>query len=233
MAKIDSIKAVNFIFIWGCRPSTGVMANTQMVNDIFRAFIVQQDQSEASISIPTIFDQLQSSDASFETASSNQLQHLQLYYAKNIVTHSIGIVFYNEGTDRGKFEKKLKTFGYVDNCKKMLQEYIKLDRVHVFGCYSTSQILEKFNWVKQLCLRNGKQNSSKGRFEDQVQTCVVVVSLSQKGMFAETMPKHQDDFNSAIKGGLSVAMEKNGDHPKTYTQNIKEAETKNPEFYDK
>ena len=28
-------------------------------------------------------------------------------------------------------------------------------------------------------------------------------------------------------------MEKNRDHPKTYTQKIKEAEAKNPEYYDK
>ena len=70
----------------------------------------------------------------------------------------------------------------------MLKEYLKLDRVHVFGGYSTGQILEKFNWVKSLCLRNGRQNSSKGRFEEQEQTCVVIVSLSQKGMLAETMP---------------------------------------------
>ena len=56
MTKIEAAKMVNFIFIWGCRPSTGVLANTQMVNDIFKAFKVQQDIGEAAISIPTIFD---------------------------------------------------------------------------------------------------------------------------------------------------------------------------------
>ena len=40
---LDEVKRMNFMFIYGCRPSTGVKANTTMVNDIYGAFIENAD----------------------------------------------------------------------------------------------------------------------------------------------------------------------------------------------
>ena len=39
LGLFEDIKRMNFFFIFGCRPSTGVKANTTMVKDIFDAFI--------------------------------------------------------------------------------------------------------------------------------------------------------------------------------------------------
>ena len=40
LTKADEMKQMNFFFIWGCRPSAGVGANTDMVKDIYEAFMV-------------------------------------------------------------------------------------------------------------------------------------------------------------------------------------------------
>ena len=81
---------------------------------------------------------LSSSDASFETASSNQLQHLQLFYAHNIVTNTIGVIFYHNHSETGEMVDKLQSiksegFNLVNPCYRMLKNYIDLDQVHVFG----------------------------------------------------------------------------------------------------
>ena len=41
LTKADEMKQMNFFFIWGCRPSAGVGANTGMINDIYDAFMDQ------------------------------------------------------------------------------------------------------------------------------------------------------------------------------------------------
>ena len=105
---LDSIQPMNFFFIWGCKPASGVWAKTKMVKDISRALITQRDKIEASVFIPTVFEYLQSSDASFETAQSNQLQHLRLFYSKNVVTKSIGIIFYHNSSKDGAIQNKLE-----------------------------------------------------------------------------------------------------------------------------
>ena len=137
-----------------------------MVKDIYDAFIEQQEEIDASISIPSIFDYLSSSDASFETASSNQLQHLQLFYAHNIVTNTIGVIFYHNHSETGEMVDKLQSiksegFNLVNPCYRMLKNYIDLDQVHVFGDLSPGQILEKFIWIEEMCLQLGDKNRVK------------------------------------------------------------------------
>ena len=59
---------MNFFFLYGCSPSHGVLAKTQMVKDIYNIFIKNADRINAAIYLPQTFDFLQGSDASFETA---------------------------------------------------------------------------------------------------------------------------------------------------------------------
>ena len=61
----------NFIFLYGCRPSAGVKANTTMVKDILNALINSADRINFTVLLPQALDQLKGSDASFETASSS------------------------------------------------------------------------------------------------------------------------------------------------------------------
>ena len=62
---------MNFFFLYGCRPSTGVKANTTMVKDIFEAFIEGADRINFMILLPMALEHIQGFDASFETAVSS------------------------------------------------------------------------------------------------------------------------------------------------------------------
>ena len=64
---------MNFFFIFGCRPSAGVKANTTMVKDILSAFIENKDRVNAMVLLPQVFEFLSSGDATFETASSSRI----------------------------------------------------------------------------------------------------------------------------------------------------------------
>ena len=62
---------MNFFFVFGCRPSTGVKANTTMVKDIFQAFIDKADRINFMVLLPQSLDDIKGNDALFETAASS------------------------------------------------------------------------------------------------------------------------------------------------------------------
>ena len=70
-AILAELDAQNFLFVYGCRPSAGVKANTTMVKDILNALIKSADRINFTVLLPQALDQLKGSDASFETASSS------------------------------------------------------------------------------------------------------------------------------------------------------------------
>ena len=154
-----------------------------MVQDIFDAFMIQQDPIDASIKLPTVFDYLQSSDASFETAHSSQIQTIQLFYSYNVITESIGLVLYHNPR-KDEYDKKLDTdFNLVSPCQEMLQKTLKLNRVHVFGDISISQLDEKMAWIGQLGLRVSRKNSKSKQPKSQL--LVFMISIAFDGMLME------------------------------------------------
>ena len=64
---LDKANQLNFLFVYGCRPSTGVKANTTMVKDIFKAFIENAERINFTVLIPKSLDFLQGNDVTFET----------------------------------------------------------------------------------------------------------------------------------------------------------------------
>lgn len=70
---LDKVRRMNFFFIYGCRPSAGVKANTTMVKDIMTALFENKDRIDAMILLPQSFEDLKGDDASFETASSARI----------------------------------------------------------------------------------------------------------------------------------------------------------------
>ena len=48
----DKQGRMNFLFVYGCRPSTGVKANTTMIKDIFEAFIKNADRINFMVLLP-------------------------------------------------------------------------------------------------------------------------------------------------------------------------------------
>ena len=67
-----------------------------MVEDLLSALLLNSDRVNQKVVIPNAFEYLTSRDASFETATSARIQTLMLFHRYDIVTHSIGFVFYHE-----------------------------------------------------------------------------------------------------------------------------------------
>ena len=67
---LEDAKRMNFLFVYGCRPSTGVKANTTMVKDIFDSFIENADRINFMVLLPNVFSFINANDATFETATS-------------------------------------------------------------------------------------------------------------------------------------------------------------------
>ena len=101
-AILEEMRKMNFWFVYGSRPSVGVKANTDMVKSILFAFMENADRLNCMVLIPEVLEFLKSDDASFETASSNRIQTVMLFYRHNVVTHSIGIVFYHNMFRKGR-----------------------------------------------------------------------------------------------------------------------------------
>ena len=72
-AILDEVSRMNFFFIFGCRPSAGVKANTTMVKDILGAFKQNADRKNAMVRLPKTLEYLKGKDATFETASSSRM----------------------------------------------------------------------------------------------------------------------------------------------------------------
>ena len=70
------------------------------------------------------------------------MKPLQIFYSHNIVTDSIGVIFYHNKISKyykDKIENKLeKEYNLIEPCYRMLNNYIDLDRVHKFGNLSPS-----------------------------------------------------------------------------------------------
>ena len=141
---LEDKKRMNFFFLFGCRPSTGVKANTTMVKDIFDAFIEKADRINFMVLLPHVFDLISGNDASFETVSSSGIKTIKLFHKHNIVSKSIGLVIASKMvSDDGSYYR----FDNSPLCYKMIKHGLKLDQAHAFKGLSMSQYEEKITWV--------------------------------------------------------------------------------------
>ena len=65
----------------------------------------------------------------------------------------------------------------------MLKKALKLDKVHTFGDFSVSQILEKMNFLAEIASTNDHFKS----FAKRQWTFIAVISLSRRGLLAENL----------------------------------------------
>ena len=59
----------NFSMVYGCRPGSGVRADTKMIEDVANTFAKQYDRDTLSAIFPRILDDLKGKDANFEMIS--------------------------------------------------------------------------------------------------------------------------------------------------------------------
>ena len=67
---LDKANQMNSMFIYGCRPSTGIKANTTMVKDIYEAFIENADRINFTVLLPMSLDYIEGKDVIFEIVTS-------------------------------------------------------------------------------------------------------------------------------------------------------------------
>ena len=67
----------NFILLFGCQPSYGVLANSKYVKDFINLITSNFDDS-GSVVLPDALSKVLSSDAPFESVSSNLARKLKL-----------------------------------------------------------------------------------------------------------------------------------------------------------
>ena len=64
----------------------------------------------------------------------------------------------------------------------MLKKALKLDKVHTFGDFSMSQIIEKMDFLAEIASTNDYKKSLLKR----QWTFITIISLSRRGLLAET-----------------------------------------------
>ena len=74
----------NFIFSFGCKPGDGVLAQSKYIEDLFNLFTSNFDVN-GCIVLPDVFSRVLSSDAKFETVSSNLTRKLKLQRQDTVV----------------------------------------------------------------------------------------------------------------------------------------------------
>ena len=135
----------NFMFIWGCRPQTGVAAKTEMVNDIIGVLMKKRNRDTLTIELPKSLEQLKGKDANFEMVTSNTIQPILLSYKHNFVTESIAYIFVNSGC------KELEYKAYQDkgkNTQKLFKDILEFNQVQVFEDLSKKEIIEQLEDLK-------------------------------------------------------------------------------------
>ena len=87
----------NFIFIWGCRPSAGVAAQTAMVEELVQMLSKKCDRDTMTIELPYAFQNMVGKDANYEIVTSSTIQPILLSYSHNVANHTIAYIFVNTG----------------------------------------------------------------------------------------------------------------------------------------
>ena len=66
-------KRQNFVLIFGCAPGYTVKAKTKMIQEISDIMLKKFEKINFSLTIPNVFDDMYSGDATFEMSASNTI----------------------------------------------------------------------------------------------------------------------------------------------------------------
>ena len=111
---VESRKIGNFIFSFGCQPSFGLIATTKYVENLKQLLTSNFDQSGCII-FPDVFSKVLSSDAIFETVSSNLSRKLKLQRQDNIVGPKI-LIYAIDSADKSRFIVRALTKNFFIKC---------------------------------------------------------------------------------------------------------------------
>ena len=129
-------KEQNFILIFGhpTRPSgTGQhgtrherRSHSEMTQVIAQAMVQKYDRTTMRLTLPNLIDRLNDNSVNFETVKGDQLQKLEMFYAHNVATRSIGVIFVtNPKPYNDQAKKGLKALN-------LLQTELKFSKVNLY-----------------------------------------------------------------------------------------------------
>jgi len=133
------LKRQNFALCFGCKPSQGVLAKTQMVPDVCKILLEEYDRTTFCVQFTSCFDDLKGSDANFEMVASNTLQPVKMFWSHNIVASSAAVIFvhtkainlpYEGAKERGELQTGL------------FKEVLKFDVVKVYTDPTKEKMIE-------------------------------------------------------------------------------------------
>ena len=163
-----------------------------MVKNMLFALIENADRINCMTLFPWALDFINSSDAQFETSSSSKIQTLKLFYKYDTVTHSIGLVLYDDCLNDSRFGVAL--------CHQMLKKALKLNKVHSFGGLSMSQFVEKIDLMTEIVLFN-QLNSTRSRSK----ILITIISLARYGVLAESDSGHKEYYHKNVVQEIPVS----------------------------
>ncbi len=99
MAK-KSNQSTNFTFVYGCKPGGGVEAATKFVNDLIRLLVRNFSMLNGKLRIPQVFNQILSSDATFEIATCVLSRELVLGREDDIIGHRFLVYAFDKKKDK-------------------------------------------------------------------------------------------------------------------------------------
>jgi len=92
------IGSVSFALVFGCSPSTGVIASTRFMYDISEALFFGC-MIDMTCTFPDVLESLKGTDNNFETVTSSTLRPCRMFYEHNVVSILRGYVFVQESLE--------------------------------------------------------------------------------------------------------------------------------------
>lgn len=94
-----------------------------------------------SLTIPQVFDDMHSEDASIEMISSSTIKSVKIYFKPNVVNKTKALIFVY------KDEQKLFNIGKIEeHAKELLSEkYLGFKKIYIYQSLDKSQYIEKMD----------------------------------------------------------------------------------------
>ena len=136
----------NFFFIFGCRPSKTVSADTDMVKQLVLTIENRYDKNTLKLEIPESFEYIKATNENLEITASSTIQPLNLFYEDNFVTETIGYIFVNTQSKGLPYRNAVKR---GEHAATLLRDVLEFKTVETFTDLRKAQIIEKMKHLKE------------------------------------------------------------------------------------
>jgi hypothetical protein len=164
---LPPVQHENFVFVSGCAPSSGVKADTKIVEDL-KIIFMQFDIASLTLRVPDVFDSFSGQDASFEILVSGTAQVLKLHFEGDLVVKSIAVIFVTDRLKAPESRSRLKDLVYTDAVEKgkkyeQLFKLLGVDEVIIRLNISKVEMISQFDGIQAISDEFEKTATSQSR----------------------------------------------------------------------